>query len=1022
MNKKLDLNKKRDYSSLAFWSWNGDMEEHEVVRQVNDFAASGYGGFFIHSRAGLEIPYMQEKWFEACRIAIEEAEKSNLTVWIYDEDGWPSGFAGGIIPAKGESYQFKRMEFCFMKENDKIPDNAIAGYCKVMNTSSETYVQTSLDKAELIAYYETDPNYVDLLNPDVTKAFLESTHEVYKAHFGKYFGKTIMGCFSDEPQLNNAGFTWSFSLQEFYKNITGGNLLDGLWLLLDKTDRGDTFRHDYWKTIGKLYKESFTDNISNWCEKNNLLFTGHFACEDGLCDQISSNGGVMQMYPSMQLPGIDHLGKRIASPVLMKQISSVAEQYGKDRILSESFGCTGWNLSFADMMWMWGYQASLGINLLCLHLSSYTIKGVRKRDYPAFFSYQEPWWEEFKNINDALSGLSTLLSQGESDHKVLIISPLSGMWMKTDRPGYSQEEKLISYQYRMLIENLLYLQIGFDIGDESLIQKDGEIEGNKFKLGNKSYEMVFVCQTPTVLDRVENLYEKFLENNGVMIFMNQMPGLINARPTEKFQNDIFKKSYLIQNRKDLIRKFLDCKQFKRSITFCPRFEDSVSSDLIVRVREYEGFKIIYIWNKCADSDRKLTGKITGYNEIKQLDLRNENLLDGTIQLSRYDGACTCFDLVLPAKGSFVYCITPRNETLEIPCTSSYVECEKTSLMDWKITRKDHNALTVDNASYSIDGGPFSETMPVIHLQDELYDRIAGVQKSTSVVIRYEFEISENFDLGFTDLRVVAEAEQCLDITINGISLFQKESGWWTDHSMLEYSISSLVSSGRNRIEMFYQMPVWQQNIDLEKAFETQRNRFHYPVGFEAIYLHGEFSVKASGTINEKSNFWSIDNAVFIIDNDNQTYKLNELTSQGLWFYRGDIELSIKKEFTKTDAGEKYFLEWDDQLFVMSTVHVNGVKAGAMLYPPYHCDITSFLIDGVNEIVLTMCGSNRNLFGPHHHIKGEPTFVGPNTFFGKRGYEDFVNSDITGDNTWTSTYNFVKTQITGQIWLVKEILI
>lgn len=1017
MKHKLDLNKRNEYRSLAFWSWNGKMEDGEIIRQIRDFERNGYGGFFIHARAGLEIPYMKESWYHACEIAIKEAEKYGLSVWIYDEDGWPSGFAGGMVPEMGVDFQFKEMHFKTMQKGDSVPGHMIAGYRRTKNGEMPEYQRVPAEEADLVIYFKADPHYVDLLNPEVTRAFIQTTHEEYKKRFGSFFGTTIKGCFADEPQLNNTGYTWSTSLEEHYNGMTGRDLLDDLWKLPCASPEYNTIRHDYWNVVGSLYRKSFTDRIGTWCSENNLEFTGHFACEDGLCDQISSNGGVMRMYPAMQLPGIDHLGRRIASPVLMKQVSSVAEQYGKSRILSETFGCTGWNLNFTDMLWIWGYQCVLGINLPCLHLSAYTIKGVRKRDYPAFFSYQEPWWEQFREINVAFSGMNLLLSQGKSDHRVLVVSPLSGMWTTTVRPGHSQDEMLISSQYRQLIENLLFLQIGFDIGDESLLVQDGRIEGNHFILGEGSYDMVFVCQTPSIPEKIAGLYREFLNNNGTLLFVNQIPQSVEGTPFNICADPIFQKAVLIQNRKDLLRKYFDFCHFDRSISFFSPRDEILCDQVLVRTRDYDEYKIVYLWNRSLDSERILNSRIRGIQQVEVLDPRREDLLNGESVKTRYDGEQTCFDISLPVKGHILFKITPCAETSDDG--ANYLSEEKASLNHWRVQRKDYNALTLDTARYSLNHGGFGRVMPVIHLQDELYDKISELSDPADVCLQYEFTVSDQADLNRLNLAVAAETMECKAIRVNGISFTGSENGWWIDRCILQYQIGAAIRHGSNQIEVDYRIPLWRRGINVDEVFETERNRFHYPVGLEAVYIRGDFTLEATGMIKEKSEFWSIGNAEFIIKNADRDLHYGEMTSQGLWFYRGDISMVQKISINRKNQEEEYFLEWNDQCVVLAEVRVNGAEVAKMIAPPYRCCITPALKEGENEVELTLYGSNRNLLGPHHHIKGEPCFTGPSTFLGKRGYEDFVSADITEDNTWTNDYSFVKTGIRDSVCIVKE---
>ena len=86
-----------EYRGLPFWSWNGKLEPEKLRRQIRSFHEMGFGGFFMHSRVGLETPYLGKEWFECIRASIDEAEKRNMLACLYDEDRWASGAAGGFV-------------------------------------------------------------------------------------------------------------------------------------------------------------------------------------------------------------------------------------------------------------------------------------------------------------------------------------------------------------------------------------------------------------------------------------------------------------------------------------------------------------------------------------------------------------------------------------------------------------------------------------------------------------------------------------------------------------------------------------------------------------------------------------------------------------------------------------------------------------------------------------------------------------------------------------------------------------
>ena len=97
------------YGNKVFWAWNNVLNEGEIRRQIQGFAQQKIAGFFIHSRCGLKTPYLSEQWFSAVEIAADEAGKQGLEVWLYDEDGWPSGFAGGLVVASDASLCIQRL-------------------------------------------------------------------------------------------------------------------------------------------------------------------------------------------------------------------------------------------------------------------------------------------------------------------------------------------------------------------------------------------------------------------------------------------------------------------------------------------------------------------------------------------------------------------------------------------------------------------------------------------------------------------------------------------------------------------------------------------------------------------------------------------------------------------------------------------------------------------------------------------------------------------------------------------------
>ena len=86
-----------------FWSWNGRLDKDELIRQLHVFKEMGMGGAFMHSRVGLRSARL-------------------LEAYLYDEDRWPSGSAGGMV-TKDPKYRQNHVTMYTMPAEEFVWDN-----------------------------------------------------------------------------------------------------------------------------------------------------------------------------------------------------------------------------------------------------------------------------------------------------------------------------------------------------------------------------------------------------------------------------------------------------------------------------------------------------------------------------------------------------------------------------------------------------------------------------------------------------------------------------------------------------------------------------------------------------------------------------------------------------------------------------------------------------------------------------------------------------------------------------------
>ncbi|MCK4276744.1 MAG: hypothetical protein KAX78_09530, partial [Phycisphaerae bacterium] len=109
-----------EYRGAPFWAWNGKLEPEELRRQIRQMHHMGLGGFFMHSRVGLDTAYLSDEWFQCVSACIDEAEKLDMQAWLYDEDRWPSGAAGGLV-TKDVCYRQRRLQVKIITPKDFSP-------------------------------------------------------------------------------------------------------------------------------------------------------------------------------------------------------------------------------------------------------------------------------------------------------------------------------------------------------------------------------------------------------------------------------------------------------------------------------------------------------------------------------------------------------------------------------------------------------------------------------------------------------------------------------------------------------------------------------------------------------------------------------------------------------------------------------------------------------------------------------------------------------------------------------------
>lgn len=985
-----------EYRPVPLWSWNDRLEQGELERQIEEMHKAGIGGFFMHARGGLLTPYMEEAWMEAVRISIEHSRKLGMNAWFYDENGWPSGFADGKVPAKGLAYQQKKLAYEVAPfQSMREPEHTLGYYAALEDGQSYRLLPEGDEAAaDLRVYYEVNPYYTDTLSTAAVQAFITAAYESYWAEFGEQFGAELRGVFTDEPQFGRGGLPWSLELERVFTSRRGYNVLEVLPKLFFESEGCRKARYDYWETVTFMFTQAYAKQIGEWCTVRGWSATGHVVDEQELMHQVTSVGDPMAFYEHLQIPGCDWLGRFTGSdPLVPKQVSSVARQLGKKRTITESFG---WNVSFADLRTIGEWQFVHGINLLCPHLQSYTLRGLRKRDYPPSLFYQQPWWEDYKGFNDYFARLSMLLAEAEPQAEVLLLHPVRTAW--TLQRG-EDSSAVIPYHesFTQLTKWLCQSLLEHDYGSESIISGHGKVSGDRFWIGEAGYRVVIIPPCLTLDRNTVGLLRQFAAGGGTLIACEPYPVLAGGEEDAGLA-EIMKAAVHPQWSREAV-----CQAVSSAVAPFLRLSDRdgvpvIADTLNVRTMELDGSVLYYVVNSGTEAYPLLQIGLSGQGQVSLIDLETgdirplvqEAAIDGVlVQLPLYPGQSLMLKLdPVPATAGVeeltVSAAGPQPDIWDGIQDGEVLPYTKLAPV-WKIAHMDLNSLTLDLARMRVEGGAWSELQPVIFIQEQLL----AYGRPVEVELQFEFQVS--FDPHRQrELYLVLEQPEELEIRLNGEPVPPVTCGWWMDSSFQKIDIQGKVVSGRNTITLVRQFrPSAELYARLERAkmFEAEGNRLTMEQEIESIYLLGSFGVHSLDGFEEAERraVWS--GGPFVLTEAPDSVHTGDLTPQGFPFFAGSVHLRQTVEITAEHTPDALWTFQTPPDAIVSKLRINGIPVQTFLWEPYAADIAQYLRQGSNTIGLVLTGSCRNLLGPHHHIKGEVYKVGPDSFRDKPGWTD-----------------------------------
>jgi len=951
----------REYASAPLWVWNDRLTEEQIRSTLRDLASQHVRQAFVHPRPGLMTPYLSDEWFGLWKAALDEAERLDMNVWIYDENSYPSGFAGGLVPAAMPESRVRGLVL-----SDQAAPRWGEDVHAVYRLTDDGYENvTAKARAgdlpggkHLVAKWKEAPSsgwfggyyYVDLLKPGVTEKFIEVTFDAYAKHIGEHFGRRLPGIFTDEPHLMSwGGFHWNEHLRDEFTKRWGYDMEDHFPALLRPVGDWRRIRHNYHQLLLEQFVEHWGKPCYEWCERHGLEFTGHY-WEHGWPGTAHGPDN-MAMYAWHQRPAIDCLMNQYSEEVhaqfgnvrAVKELSSVANQLGRERTLCEAYGAGGWELRFEDMKRIGDWLYVLGVNTLDEHVSYITIRGARKRDHPQSFSYHEPWWEDYHVMADYFTRLSLAMSSGQEVNRILVLEPTTTAWMyQTDK----QKLDAIGAGFQQLVTGLAKAQVEFDLGCEDIIARHGAVmdltgrDGSPgptwLEVGDREYHAVVIPpHTENLNAATMDLLADLVNRGGRVVCCGPPPSLVDGVPSDRGKRAARSPSWEQAAAADLPEILREMASYV--VAFRRAADDR--GILLHQRRELEGGHLLFLVNTSIDQPTAGT-LVCATAGVERWDPATGKITPHPFKKTD-KGLEASFEL--PPCGSLLLFLS------EQPSARGWRSKAKADVQTAKprVRRLEPNVLVLDYVDITTGGK--TEKGLYFYRANQMAWQAAGMERNpwdSAVQFRDEL-ISKKFppESGFEatyrftirgdvprPLQLVVERPDLYTITCNGKPVTAEPGAWWLDKAFGRIDVTAVAREGENTVTIKARpMTVYHE--------------------LEPAYVLGDFSLEGA-----ERGFTIV------------PPKPLEATDAG-WDRQGCPFYSAGVAYAETFHVEKpegrYVVELPNWLGSVARLIVNGEPAGHFAWQPWECDVTNRIKPGENTIEVVVVGTLKNTLGPHH---------------------------------------------------------
>lgn len=539
--------------------------------------ARGFGG--IVTNVSFKDYLVNSKYWADFIDGLRYARSLGMELWLYDEEGYPSGLAGGLTLAGNPEYQSEGVSYYHIEGQGNLslilPLGELLYACWASLTQGELVWSANplqIDVgAQKITYQGPDEPYrlmafvreylysgthaeanvhkhqpyINIMDDRAVAKYIHLTHDAYEAHLrmdlGLGTGQVFKALFTDEPSLMTGFLTggpqpapvipWCYDFQEQYQDHWGQPILPELPLLFNGQGAVEArARYRFWQTVADLVENRYFGALQRWAKAHGLASSGHQLLEESVVAHTYYYGDFMQSARRLDWPSIDQLNSRLKAddlPLHAKLLGSVAELIGAERVMSESSDYVQMiqkqpQATDAEIKGMNGWLYLLGVNVI----TSYYDWGGKAFTWAQGEDKPQRNWEQ---LNSYLGRLGVLTQSTHWLGEIGVVYPIEAVWAHfiTQPTTYYQRQepeaaRKVDDVYQQLSKTLLRNRYDFILLDRPALVESNAVSG-RLHCGNLDLRCLILPQMQYIAAETMRRAFSLWQNGGLVIAYGCLP-------------------------------------------------------------------------------------------------------------------------------------------------------------------------------------------------------------------------------------------------------------------------------------------------------------------------------------------------------------------------------------------------------------------------------------------------------------------------------------------------------------------